>query len=164
MKYLAEQILDMKSSVPRNEISAPIPIPPTPIGISAGTIKYSIASGTFLQADLGMFLNPFTLTNRVVLSGTIGIQSSSSPVAQVIIRIFKSTDSLTLGTQIFSTQLGIEGSFEGSYTTSFETTDFNIANQFSVYNLTIEVASVGAPVVNVVGPVTFQGIAYGSID
>lgn len=164
MKYLAEQILDMKSSVPRNTSSVPILIPPTPVGVSAGTIKYSIASGTFLQADLGMFLNPLTPTNRVVLSGTIGIQSPPSPVAQIIIRIFKSTDSLTLGTQIFSTQLGTEGSFEGSYTASFETTDFNTTTQFSVYNLTIEVVPPSFGSLNVVGPVTFQGIAYGSID
>lgn len=158
---MAEQVLDMKASVPRNGPTTPTPIPLTPVGITPATNKYSIAGGTFFQADLGMFLTPLTPTNRVVLSGTIGLQSTTS-VEPVIIRIYKSTNSFTIGTEIFSTQLGLEGFFESFYTASFETTDFNTADQFSVYNLTIESPS-GAADLNVVGPITFQGVAYGSI-
>ncbi|OLS34055.1 hypothetical protein [Bacillus sp. MRMR6] len=150
---MPEIILDYKASEPSNQTGG-VPAFPLPVG------------GIQL-ADLGIFIvPPVPATNRIELKGTIGIQAlTGTPV--VIFRIFRQADGVGPEVEIFNKRVTPEPApAEAFYTVSFSTIDFNVAasSGFIVYRLRGEVLSVPAGTVNVVGPVTFTGLAVGNID
>ncbi len=151
---MAEILLDYKSSVPSNQTNGtpPFPLPVTP-GIQL--------------ADLGIFITPpVPATNRIELKGTVGLQAvTGAPV--VFLRIFRQVNGMGPEVEIFNTRFTPEPApFEEFYTASFDTIDFNVtaASGFIVYRLTGEVLAAPAGTVNVVGPISFTGLAIGNID
>ncbi|ULO07310.1 exosporium protein C [Paenibacillus sp. 19GGS1-52] len=144
-------LLDYKASVPSNAKggTAPVILPVSP-GI--------------LLADLGIFIvPPVPAINRVELKGTLGLQGiSGNPI--VTLRIFRLDNNVAPGIQIFTKVLNVEAAAltEMFYTASFSTIDFNVpaTTGFVVYRLTGEIAAAGNTA-NVVGPITFTGLAIG---
>ncbi|NWQ42661.1 exosporium protein C [Bacillus sp. EB106-08-02-XG196] len=150
---MPEIILDYKASRPSNQTGKFPPIS-LPVG------------GTEL-AGLGLFIvPPVPADNRIELKGTLGLQAlSGTPV--VFLRIFRQVNGVGPEIEIFNTRFTPEPApAEAFYTTSFQAIDFNVAgsNGFIVYKLRGEVLASPAGTVNVVGPITFTGLAIGNID
>ncbi|MDN8592601.1 hypothetical protein Q0V21_28165 [Paenibacillus sp. 11B] len=145
-------LLDYKASVPSNQIGGIADIPLT------------VSPGVQL-ADLGIFITPpIPAVNRVELKGTLGLQGiSGNPI--VTVTITRLPDNIGPGSVIFTKQINIEAQAltEIFYTSSFSTIDFNVtsATGLIVYTLTAQIAAAGN-VANVVGPITFTGMAIGS--
>lgn len=138
---MAEQILDFKASEPANGQTGftPVAIPVAPIA-------------PVQLADLGISLSfspPAPTTNRVELVATVGVRASAA--SQLRFRILRD------GSEIFNTVEGVE-SFEGFYTVTFETIDFNVPLGFHTYTLDAQIISATGNA-QVVGPITFSGLA-----
>jgi hypothetical protein len=150
---MPEIILDYKASEPSNQTGgAPaIPLP---------------AAGVQL-ADLGLFIQPpIPATNRIELKGTVGLQAlTGAPV--VFFRIFRQANGVGPDVEIFNKRFTPEPApAESFYTVSFSTIDFNVAaaSGFIVYKLRGEVLAAPVGTANVIGPITFTGLALGNID
>lgn len=153
---MPETILDYKASVP-SSVTGGI----TPIAITA-------APGVQL-ADLGIFITPpVPASNRIELKGTVGLQALTG-TPTVILRIFQLVNGAGPGLQIFNTEQTLESAAiplpgEIFYTLSFHMIDFNVSSStgFIQYVLTAELGAGGTA--NVVGPITFTGLAVDSLD
>jgi hypothetical protein len=153
---MPEIILDYKASQPSNQTG----------GTPAFPLPVSPALGIQL-ADLGIFMMPPIPTiNRIELKGTVGLQAvSGTPVVEF--QLTRQPDGVGPEIEIFNKRFTLEPApAEGFYTASFHTIDFNAdaASGFIVYRLRGRVLDVPVGVVNVVGPITFTGIAVGNID
>lgn len=143
---MAEQVLDFKASVPSNTNGGS-----PPLLINAAPFP------PLVLADLGIFLTPpAPASNRVELVATVGIRAISG-VPRILFQITRD------GNIIFTTAASAEPSFDNFYTVTFETVDFNVSSGFHVYTLTAQVVNPPATA-NVVGPVTFSGLAIGPVD
>jgi len=110
-------------------------------------------------ADLGIFLSispPAPTVNRVELVATVGIQSTLG-IPHVQFRILRD------GSEIFNTVQGAENGEEEFVTVTFEAVDFNVPLGFHTYTLDAQVLDVGTTA-QVVGPISFSGLAIGPID
>ncbi|UQD51861.1 exosporium protein C [Bacillus methanolicus] len=150
---MPEIILDYKASEPSNQTGV-VPAFALPVG------------GTQL-ADLGIFIvPPVPAINRIELKGTVGLQAlTGTPV--VFLRIFRQVNGMGPDVEIFNARFTPEPSpAEAFYTASFLTIDFNVsaATGFIIYKLRGEILAAPAGTVNVVGPVSFTGLAVGNID
>jgi hypothetical protein len=151
---MPEIVLDYKASEPSNQTGG---VPAFALPVSPG----------IQLADLGIFIvPPVPATNRIELKGTVGLQAlTGTPV--VVFRIFRLTNGVGPAVEIFNERFKPEPApAEAFYTASFHTIDFNVAasSGFIVYQLTGEVLPAPVGTVNVVGPVTFTGLAIGNID
>jgi hypothetical protein len=151
---MPEIFLDYKASVPSGQTGgiAPIPLPAAP-GVQL--------------ADLGIFIvSPVPAQNRIELKGTIGFQVlTGRPIA--LFRIFRLADGTPPGVEIFNKRLTPEPApSESFYTVSYQMIDFNVAaaTGFIVYRLTGEIINLPGNTANVVGPITFTGLAVGNLD
>ncbi|UQD51863.1 exosporium protein C [Bacillus methanolicus] len=152
-------VLDYKASVPSNTFGGnpAVNIPQIP---------------TQLQlADLGMFLpeiTPSSESNRVFLFADVGISSQLGSFFNnaVIFRIYRD------GVEIFNTTVGLQNTPPASpphdYNVTFNTIDEGVPFGFHVYQLTAQALIANtAPMVftiaQVVGPVTFSGLALGTV-
>jgi hypothetical protein len=150
---MPEIILDYKASEPSNQIG--------------GLPAFSLPVGGIQLADLGIFIvPPVPAANRIELKGTVGLQAlTGTPV--VFLRIFRQVNGVGPDIEIFNTRFTPEPApAEAFYTSSFQTIEFNVAasSGFIVYKLRGEVLAAPAGTVNVVGPITFTGLAVGNID
>lgn len=149
---MPEIFLDYKASEPRSVVGAPTALPGTP-GIQL--------------ADLGIFIAPpVTSPNRIELKGTIGLQAlTGNPI--VVFRIFRLSDGVPPGIQIFNKQQTLEPApAESFFTISLHMIDFNVpaSTGFIVYRLTGEISNFPGNTASVVGPVVFTGLAVGNLD
>jgi hypothetical protein len=155
---LTSVILDYKASVPSNTFggTAPVTIPQVP---------------TQLQlADLGMFLpqiTPSSANNRVYLFADVGIRSQLGSFFNnaVLLRIYRD------GVEVFNITVGLQNTPPASpahdYNVTFNTIDEGVPFGFHVYQLTAQalIANSAVPVFTIaqlVGPVTFSGLALGT--
>lgn len=150
---MPEIILDYKASEPSNQIG--------------GAPAFALPVGGVQLADLGIFIvPPVPAINRIELKGTVGLQAlTGTPV--VFIRIFRQVNGVGPDVEIYNDRFTPEiAPAEAFYTTSFHMIDFNVsaATGFIVYKLRGEVLAAPAGTVNVVGPVSFTGLAVGNID
>lgn len=150
---MPEIILDYKASEPSNQTGGTPAIPLTPAGVQL--------------ADLGIFFTPpGPATNRIELKGTVGLQAlTGTPV--VFLRIFRQANGVGPDVEIFNKEFTPEiAPAETFYTISFSTIDFNVAasSGFIVYKLRGEVLAAPVGTANVIGPITFTGLAIGNID
>ena len=150
---MSEIVLDYKASVPSNQ--------------TGGLPAFALPVGGTELADLGIFIvPPVPATNRIELKGTVGMQAlTGTPV--VLLRIFRLDNGMGPAVEIFNKRFTPEPApAEAFYTASFHTIDFNVAaaSGFIVYRLTGEILPAPVGTVNVVGPVTFTGLAIGNID
>lgn len=142
---MTEQILDFKASEPANGPIAPIPIPVAPVA-------------PVPLADLGIFLSvspPAPASNRVELVATVGVQALTGTL-RIQFRILRD------GSEIFNTVQGVESAFESFWTVTFETVDFYVPLGFHTYTVNAQLITGGTA--QVVGPITFSGLAVGPID
>lgn len=155
---MASVILDYKASVPSNTFGGTpaVNIPQVP---------------TQLQlADLGMFLpqiTPSSESNRVFLFADVGISSQLGSLFNnaVIFRIYRD------GAEIFNTTVGLQNTPilpAHDYNITFNTIDEGVPFGFHVYHLTAQALIANtAPMIftiaQVVGPVTFSGLALGTV-
>jgi hypothetical protein len=153
---LATVVLDYKAAVPSNTFG----------GVAAATIPQV---PTQLQvANLGLFLpqlTPSAENNRVYLFADVGISAAAGSLFNnaVIFRIYRD------GVEIFNTTSGLQSAvgLERDYNITFSTIDEGVPFGFHVYQLTVQalIANSAAPVftiAQVVGPVTFSGLAVGT--
>jgi len=153
---LATVVLDYKAAVPDNRYG----------GVAASTIPQV---PTQLQvADLGLFLpqlTPSAENNRVYLFADVGISAATGSLFNnaVIFRIYRD------GAEIFNTTAGLQSAvgLERDYNITLSTIDEGVPFGFHVYQLTVQalIANTAAPVFTisqVVGPVTFSGLAVGT--
>lgn len=150
---MPEIILDYKASEPSNQTGGGAPI--------------ALPVGGVQLADLGIFIvPPVPISNRIELKGTVGLQAlTGNPV--VFIRIFRQVNGMGPDVEIYNDRFTPEiAPAETFYTTSFHTIDFNVsaATGFIVYKLRGEVLSAPAGTAQVVGPISFTGLAVGNID
>jgi hypothetical protein len=149
-----EIFLDYKASVPSN--------------MTGGVPAIALPGAPGVQlADLGIFIPPpVPMPNRVELKGTLGIQAlTGTPLA--VFRIFRLANGIGPGVQIFNKEQTLEPApAEAFYTLSFLMIDFNVSAStgFIVYRLTGELSNPIGNTANVVGPVTFTGLAVGNLD
>ena len=150
---MPENILDYKASEPSNQ--------------TGGVPAFALPVGGIQLADLGIFIvPPVPAINRIELKGTVGLQAlTGTPV--VFLRIFRQVNGVGPDVEIFNTRFTPEPApAEAFYTASFQMIDFNVAasSGFIVYKLRGEVLLAPVGTVNVVGPITFTGLAIGNID
>lgn len=150
---MAEVILDYKASEPSSFTNGGAPVPLPLAGVQL--------------ADLGIFIAPpIPVSNRVELKGTVGIQAlSGNPV--VTFRIFRLTDGIGPGVEIFNKRLTAEPApAESFYTVSFHMIESDVAaaSGFIVYQLFGEVTNAPAGTASAIGPITFTGLAIGGLD
>jgi hypothetical protein len=151
---LPEIFLDYKASEPSNSTGG---VPAFPLPGSPGV----------QLADLGIFIAPpVPAVNRIELKGTVGVQAvTGTPI--VIFRIFRLPNGIGPGLEIFNKEQTMEPApAESFYTMSFLMIDFNVvaSTGFIQYVLRGEVSNPVGNTANVVGPVTFTGLAVGNID
>lgn len=154
---MANVILDYKASVPDNTFggAAPQPIPQIP--------------NQLLLADLGMFLSeltPSAASNRVYLSADVGIRSQLGSLFNnaVFFRIYRD------GQEIFNTSVGLQATPvlpAHDYNITFNMIDEGVPFGFHVYQLIVQAAIANTnlavfTIAQVVGPVTFSGLAVGT--
>ncbi|MFT9846335.1 exosporium protein C [Aneurinibacillus sp. REN35] len=149
-------VLDYKASVPSNSFggTAPVPIPQIPSQLQV--------------ADLGLFIpqvSPATTNNRVYLSADVSISAAVGSLFNngVIFRIYRD------GVEIFNTLEGVQRAPASptEYNVTFSTVDENVPSGFHVYKLVVQaIIANNAPAVftiaQVIGPVTFSGLAVGT--
>jgi hypothetical protein len=145
--------LDYKASVPSNQ--------------TGGVAAFALPGPPGIQlADLGLFSPPpIPAVNRIELKGTVGLQAlTGRPI--VVFRLFRLADGIAPGLEIFNKRFTPEPApAESFYTISLHMIDFNVAasSGFIVYRLTGEIANIAGNIANVVGPVTFTGLAVGNL-
>jgi hypothetical protein len=154
---LANVILDYKASVPDNQFGgvAAISIPQIPTQLQV--------------ADLGMFLSeltPSAASNRVYLSADVGINSQLGSIFNnaVFLRIYRD------GVEIFNTTVGLQNTPSlpaHDYNITLNTIDEGVSFGFHVYQLTVQAVIANSnpglfTMAQVVGPVTFSGLAVGT--
>ncbi len=154
---MANIVLDYKAAVPSNSFggSPPINIPQIPNQLQI--------------ADLGLFLPQLTPSvegNRVLLSANVGISAQLGSLFNnaVIFRIYRD------GEEIFNTTVDLQNTPvlpAHDYNVTISTIDEAIPFGFHVYQLVVQAAIANsAPgvftIAQVVGPVTFSGLAVGT--
>jgi hypothetical protein len=94
--------------------------------------------------------------NQVELIGTVGVRGLTG-ITQILFRIFRD------GVEIFNAQAGIESAdSEELYIETFQAIDKRLSAGFHVYDLTVEsLTDVALGTAEVVGPITFSGLAIG---
>jgi hypothetical protein len=154
---LTNVILDYKASVPDNTFggTAAVSIPQIPNQLQV--------------ADLGMFLSeltPLAESNRVYLSADVGINSQLGSLFNnaAFFRIYRD------GVEIFNTTVGLQNTPvlpAHDYNIALSTIDEGVPFGFHVYQLTVQAAISNSnpglfTMAQVVGPVTFSGLAVGT--
>ncbi|SEO60893.1 hypothetical protein [Paenibacillus sp. OV219] len=154
-------VFDMKVSVPSSGQGPGVPIPVGFISTTPTDDKYTIADG-FFQADVGLYAEFFPLNNRIVLTAMLGVLGTGGN-GEIIVKLFKSLDSTSIGVEIADTRIGFESGLERYYTIELQTADFNTDSSFNVYNLTAELEPIEETSASVIGPISLVGVFYGPV-
>ncbi|AZN43432.1 hypothetical protein [Paenibacillus albus] len=154
-------VLDMKVSVPSPGQGQGVPIPEGFITTMPADDKYTIAEGYF-QADVGLYSDLLPPSNRIVLTAMLGVLGTGGS-GQIIVKLFKSLDSTSIGVEIANTRIGFESGAEAYYTIELQMADFNTTSNFNAYNLTAELEPIEETSASVIGPISLVGVFYGPV-
>lgn len=134
------RLLDKAAVQPRSRFnrSRSFVIPRAPKRVTLATIHIKIPANS--------------QPNRVELVATVGVRGITG-IAQILFRIFRD------GKEIFNTKQGIESAgSEQNYAVTFQAIDKNVRTGNHVYTVTAENQTANTRV-NVVGPISFSGLA-----
>ncbi|MEH7390707.1 exosporium protein C [Bacillus sp. JJ1503] len=139
------QVLDYQATEPLSSFNPEnaITIPQAPFKLLLASIQLNIPANA-------------SRNNKVELVATVGVEGITN-IAQIVFRIFRN------GKEIFNTQDGVESDPESevNYTFTFQAIDFNLKSGANFYQLTVENITPNTQA-NVVGPVSFSGLAIKS--